>query len=80
MCRNAFTAIVAAPRNFPRLNFIIVTRNVPPSTTSSDGVLTKVLAEPPRRIDVSTIANAPIKPIRVARSKDFVSVHHNARR
>ena len=82
LCRNALTAMDAAPRNLPRLNFIIVTMMVPPSTTNSDGVFTKVPADPPRKIEASTMPKAPTRPISVARSNSMSSLafEHGPRR
>ena len=75
---NALIATEAALRKLPRLNLIIVTRNVPAKTTSNDGVLTKVLADPPRKIDARMTAKAPISPMSVAKSKGRLSVDGRA--
>ena len=75
-----FSANTSGAFTLGRLNFIIVTRKVPPSTSSNEGVLTKVAADPPKMIDASTTLNAPIKPINVATSKAIVSVHSDTRK
>ena len=46
-----------------------VTSNVPPITSTAEGVSTNEPTEPPRTIAVADDEWAPTRPIRVARSK-----------
>src|SRR5688500_17312684 len=66
---NALIATLVAFRNWGKLNFISVTSRVPPTTSTSDAVSMDAPTNPRSTIAVPPTRQAPMRPIRVARSK-----------